>query len=133
MDLGNIQMKWVTIEDYADRYKVSLSSLKKKIANGSIEYQLASTKYFIKDQPLPEQNPFNKNQDSPLMNLEEKHKELTAAFNNKKNELQSLRAEYEDLKNLVQWLEKDNKEMRYVLNSLHRMDKWMKDSSGSSF
>lgn len=132
MDLENKQMKWITLEEYADRYKVSLSSLKTRIESGSIEYQLSSTKYFIKDQVLPEQNTVKK-QDPPLMNLEEKHKELISAFNKKKEELQSLHAEYEDLKNLVQWLEKENKEMRYVLNSLHRIDKWMKDSSSSSF
>ena len=132
MDLENKKMKWVAIEEYADRYKVSLSSLKKRIESGSIEYHLSSTKYFIKDQILPEQNTF-KNQDSPLMNLDEKYQELISAFNKKKEELRCLQAEYEDLKNLVQWLEKENKEMRYVLNSLHRIDKWMKDTSSSSF
>ena len=132
MDLENKQTKWVTLEEYADRYKVSLSSLKNKIADGSIEYQLSSAKYFIKDQVPPEQNTFKK-QEPPLMNLEEKHQELISTFNKQKEELRSLHAEYEDLKNLVQWLEKENKEMRYVLNSLHRIDKWMKDSSSSSF
>ena len=121
-------MKWITIEEYAQSYKVSLSSLREKIDSGNIEYQLSSAKYFIKDQPLPEQNPFEKEVlDSPIMNLEEKNKELRSDLNQKHQELVKLRTEYEDLKNLVQWLEKDNKEMRYILNSLHRIDKWMKD------
>ena len=120
-------MKWITIEEYTQRYKVSLSSLREKIDSGNIEYQLSSAKYFIKDQPLSEQNPFDKDiLDSPIMNLEEKNKELMSALTQKHQELTKLRAEYEDLKNLVQWLEKDNKEMRYILNSLHRIDKWMK-------
>jgi len=121
-------MKWITIEEYAQHYKVSLSSLREKIESGKIEYQLSSAKYFIKDQPLFEQNPFEKEiLDAPIMNLEEKNKELTSTLNQKHQELIKLRAEYEDLKNLVQWLEKDHKEMRYILNSLHRIDKWMKD------
>ena len=121
-------MKWITIEEYAFRYKVSLSSLKKKIESGHIEYQLSSSKYLVKDRPLPEQNPFDKDTlNSPIMNLEEKNKELLSTLNKKNQELMKLHADYEDLKNLVQWLEKDNKEMRYILNSLHRIDKWMKD------
>ncbi|MDE0151110.1 MAG: hypothetical protein OXK80_01260 [Bdellovibrionales bacterium] len=121
-------MKWITIEEYAQHYKVSLSSLREKIETGQIEYQLSSAKYFIKDQALPEKNPFDKETlDSPIMNLEEKNKELIESLNKKNQELIKLRGEYEDLKNLVQWLEQDNKEMRHILNSLHRIDKWMKD------
>lgn len=121
-------MKWITIEEYAQHYKVSLSSLREKIESGKIEYQLSSAKYFIKDHPLSDQNPFETEVlDAPVMNLEEKNKELTSTLNRKHQELIQLRAEYEDLKNLIQWLEKDNKEMRYILNSLHRIDKWMKD------
>ena len=126
-------MKWITIEEYAYRHKVSLSSLKKKIESGKIEYHLSSTKYFIKDQPLLEEDSSDKDiLNSPLMNLEEKHKELISALNKKNQELLKLRSEYEDLKNLVQWLEKDNQEMRHILNSLHRIDKWMKDTDNTS-
>ena len=126
-------MKWINIEEYAHRYKVSLSSLQKQIQSGKIEYQLSSAKYFIKDQPLSAQDAFDKeNSDFPIMNLEEKNKQLTSSLNKKNHELMKLRAEYEDLKNLVEWLEKDNKEMSYILNSLHRIDKWMKDSSPSA-
>ncbi len=121
-------MKWITIEEYAHRHKVSLSSLHKKIKSGDIEYQLSSSKYLIKDQPLSEQNPFDNDiLDSPIMNLEEKNKELISILNKKNQELTKLQSEYEDLKNLVQWLEQDNTEMRHILNSLHRIDKWMKD------
>ena len=123
-----IKMKWITLEEYAQRYKVSLSSLKKKIKSGHIEHQLSSAKYFIKDQPLPTSDFFEKEiLDSSFMKLEEKHQELMDALNKKNQEFLKLRAEYEDLKNLIQWLEKENKEMREVLNSLHRIDKWMKD------
>lgn len=125
-------MKWITIEEYAYRYKVSLSSLRKKIESGQIEYQISSSKYLVKDQILLEQNLFDKEiLDSPILNLEEKNKELASSLDKKNQELKTLQAEYEDLKNLVQWLEKDNQEMRYILNSLHRIDKWMKDSDRS--
>ncbi len=133
MDVANSKkVRWIHLEEYADRYKISLSFLQKKVADGEIECKISSEKYLIKDQPLLEKNLSDTEILNSLpTNLEEKHKELTAALKQKNQEWVKLKAEYEDLKNLVQWLEKDNKEMRYVLNSLHRMDKWMRDTENN--
>ncbi len=43
---------WLTLMEYSNRYHVSLSTLRRRIKSGEIEYRFADGKYLIKDGPL---------------------------------------------------------------------------------
>ena len=51
-------MKWITLEQYADRYKISLSLLKRKLQSNQLEYIFSAGRYKVKDRPLYEQSSF---------------------------------------------------------------------------
>jgi hypothetical protein len=43
---------WLTLMDYSAKYRVSLSTLRRRIKAGEIEYKFADGKYLLKDGPL---------------------------------------------------------------------------------
>lgn len=47
-------MAWITLNDYAAKYKVSVSTLRRRIKAGQLEVQKQGVKYLIQDQPLAE-------------------------------------------------------------------------------
>ncbi len=43
---------WLPIADYAGKYRVSISTLRRRIKSGEIEYSFQEGKYLLKDSPL---------------------------------------------------------------------------------
>lgn len=43
---------WLTLMDYSAKYRVSLSTLRRRIKAGEIEYKFSDGKYLLKDGPL---------------------------------------------------------------------------------
>lgn len=48
---------WLTLMEYSNRYRVSLSTLRRRIKAGDIDYRFADGKYLIKDGPLQVSQP----------------------------------------------------------------------------
>ena len=122
-------MKWIILEEYAKKYKTSLSLLKSKIRLGQVEYILTGGRYKLKDLPLYENSslssaPLPKNM--MLEDLNSKIKDLTALVNKKTKEMNQLKANYEDLKNLSQFLEKENHELKDLLANVKKMEAFLK-------
>lgn len=46
---------WLTLMDYSNKHKVSISTLRRRIKSEEINYQLSDGKYFILDEALPTQ------------------------------------------------------------------------------
>ncbi len=44
-------MKWITLSEYSRRYRVSVSTLRRRIKNAECEYSLVEGKYLIKERP----------------------------------------------------------------------------------
>ena len=122
-------MKWLTIEEYAQRYNISLSLLRRKLESNQIEYIFSAGRYKVKDRPLYDQDPWAGIK-AP-MNPEEmtnKIKDLTLLLEKKTKQLELIKAHYEDLKNLTQWLEEENKSLRDLISNFQRMDEWIRSS-----
>jgi len=46
---------WLPIAEYAGKYRVSISTLRRRIKGGDIEYSFSDGKYFLRDLPLGQQ------------------------------------------------------------------------------
>lgn len=44
---------WLPITEYAGKYRVSISTLRRRIKSGEVEYSFQEGKYLIKDSPIP--------------------------------------------------------------------------------
>ena len=49
MEDGN----WILLNEYSAKYRVSPSTVRRRIKNGQIEYRLSFGKYYIMDLPVP--------------------------------------------------------------------------------
>ncbi len=51
MDQFNQQLnhKWLSLNEYSNKYKVSISTLRRRLRQGQLSYQVKSGKYFLKD------------------------------------------------------------------------------------
>ena len=50
--VGQDKFRWLSLVDYANKYKVSISTLRRKIKIEDIPFRLDSGKYYIVDEPL---------------------------------------------------------------------------------
>jgi len=46
------QESWITLNDYSNKYRVSISTLRRRIKSSKVEFQLNDGKYFLKNLPL---------------------------------------------------------------------------------
>lgn len=46
------QDQWINLNDYAIKYRVSISTLRRRIKDNSVEYQFENGKYWLRDGPL---------------------------------------------------------------------------------
>lgn len=126
---------WLTLMEYSAKYRVSLSTLRRRIKGGEIEHKLTDGKYLIKDGPLqsvqsgseaiappPKVSP--QNQTAPTTSetksepdqfwqatqglLNEIKKAYSLILQEKEEQILQLKEEVADLKTLVRVLEEDN-------------------------
>lgn len=65
---------WLPLTDYATKYKISVSTLRRRIKADDISYQFQDGKYYISDEPI---NTINTNlKFSPSLNLNENRNEI---------------------------------------------------------
>jgi hypothetical protein len=50
---------WLSLIEFSAHYRVSLSTLRRRIKAGELDYKLIEGKYLIKNEPLPGQVPFS--------------------------------------------------------------------------
>ncbi|MBK7845673.1 MAG: hypothetical protein IPJ71_18710 [Bdellovibrionales bacterium] len=43
--------EWISLNDYSSKYKVSVSTLRRRIKEDAAEYNLENGKYWLKDTP----------------------------------------------------------------------------------
>lgn len=129
--LGMTVNNWLPLNEYANKYKVSISTLRRRIKAKEVKYLFREGKYFIMDngsashlsvehrpslnsdfQPLPSDQ-------EPLLNaanrlLQELKKAYTQILDEKDHQIRQLKAEAADLKTLVQLLEMENEKLKKI-------------------
>ena len=131
---------WLPLMEYSNKYRVSLSTLRRRIKAGEIEYKFSDGKYLIKDGPLqlsssleavappstviPQVQPAAK---EPATNndqfwrttqglLNEIKKAYSLILQEKEEQILQLKEEVADLKTLVRVLEDDNARVKNAAN-----------------
>ena len=91
---------WITIQDYAVKYGVSVSTLRRRIKSDKISYRFDDGKYFIEDQA---ENP-NSAVNQPLEEIKALYERL---LKEKDDQILRLREQIADLETLTQILESE--------------------------
>jgi hypothetical protein len=124
---------WLSLIDYANKYKVSISTLRRKIKIEDIPFRLDSGKYYIVDEPLeiigkshgeqlvlekPEAKGSNVGLEGESVLvaanrlLDEIKKAYTLILQEKDEQIRQLREEISDLKTLARVLEGENERLK---------------------
>lgn len=118
--------QWLLLTDYASKYRISVSTLRRRIKAGQIQHRLEHGKYYLFDDanfgagetaPLIAQGEESSQQDEPIISTATKLlNELKRAYMNilqeKEEQIIQLKEEVTDLKTLVRVLEDDNERLR---------------------
>jgi hypothetical protein len=121
---------WMALTDYSTKYKVSISTIRRRIKNDSISFRFEDGKYLIQDEPMGTHPRVHR--PSPLLSedtqmgaprtdqamietmnsiLIELKKAYTQILQEKEEQIFQLREEAADLKTLVRVLEGENKRL----------------------
>lgn len=137
---------WLTLMEYSATHRVSLSTLRRRIKAGEIEYKFIEGKYVLKNVPMP--SPGNHagpetiappssvlSQSQPLVVpsapvkeqrtdelLAEIKKAFQAIVQEKDQHIRTLKEEIADLKTLVRVLEEDNSRLKVTSASTLDLD-----------
>ena len=129
---------WLLLTDYASKYRISVSTLRRRIKSDQIKYRLDHGRYLLLDESpahgdaveTPATNPTEtkikelseKSSEEPILSsatrlLNELKRAYTSVLHEKEEQLIQLKEEVSDLKTLVRVLESDNDRMRRFLQS----------------
>lgn len=129
---------WLPITEYAGKYRVSISTLRRRIKSGEVEYSFQEGKYLLRDGPIPKSAPVPSETASPTVappqvshggeaNLTEDGSPVLATANRlltelkkayslilqeKENAIFLLKDEVSDLRTLVRVLEFENERLK---------------------
>jgi len=123
---------WLRLADYANKYHVSVSTLRRRIKSGNVQYRFDDGKYLLRDEAppifnggeseylsgLPEQEDM-KNSDEPILSsanglLSELKRAYTSILQEREEQIIQLKEEVSDLNTLVRVLEDDNERLRQI-------------------
>lgn len=134
---------WLLLTDYASKYRISVSTLRRRIKADQIKYKLDHGRYLIFDEApthqdahdhaaTPAASPMEsrikelteKSSEEPILSsatrlLNELKRAYTNVLQEKEEQIIQLKEEVTDLKTLVRVLESDNDRMRRLLHGRH--------------
>ena len=104
--------RWLTLQEYSSKYKISISTLRRRIKGEEIKYNLESGRYFLQDS---EENLGIKEKDvGSFKEFQGFYKKL---LNQKEEDVIKLKNELEDVKQLVILLEKEKQELEELIKT----------------
>ena len=104
---GSKMPGWIALQEYSQKYNVSISILKQWIKNCEVEHVFREGRYLLPDTP-----PSSYGEENSLRELKFLYQKL---LREKELELGALEEQVEDLKNLVSFLEREKKDMDRIL------------------
>lgn len=116
---------WLALNEYANKYQVSISTLRRRIKSNKIKYKLDDGKYFLEDDmdaagvsiDMPMSNQASamiassENISTTKLLLDELKRAYLDSLQSKEDQILYLKQQVSDLKTLVMFLEKDNKRL----------------------
>lgn len=129
--------QWLSLTDYASKYRVSVSTLRRRIKSNQIPYRVVKGRYLVPDEspasdeleksvetptfvaaPIPLRKPAEEESSvftSANQLLSELKKAYTSILQEKEEQILQLKEEVADLKTLVRVLEDDNERLKKAL------------------
>ena len=101
---------WLTLQDYSQKYGISIASLQEQIKNCEIEHIFKEGRYLLPDAP-----PSSYGEENSLRELKFLYQKL---LKEKEIELKKIEEQTEDLKSLVSFLEKEKRDMEELLKEV---------------
>ena len=112
--------QWVALNDYANKHRLSISTLRRRIKSSKIQFKLEEGKYFILDSP--EEQTTYAVEEAPVrpsiqstesfsttkLLLDELKRAYLDSLQSKEDQILYLKQQVSDLKTLVLLLEKEN-------------------------
>ena len=98
---------WIVLQEYSQKYNVSISILKQWIKNCEVEHVFREGRYLLKDTP-----PSTYGEENSLRELKFLYQKL---LSEKELELKAIEEQMEDLKSLVSFLEKEKRDIENIL------------------
>lgn len=134
-------MSWLSLVDYSNKYKVSISTLRRKIKLNNIKFKLDAGKYFILEESekakdsgaRPKASPSDVSEHTPKPTffatppvqedrrqappnsaplIDELKKAYTLVLQEKEEQIRQLREEIADLRTLIKVLEGENERLK---------------------
>ncbi len=120
---GSIKVdNWLALNEYANKYQVSISTLRRRIKSNKIKYKLDDGKYFLEDDmpaegahiDMPMSNQAatmitsSENISTTKLLLDELKRAYLDSLQSKEDQILYLKQQVSDLKTLVMFLEKEN-------------------------
>ncbi len=101
--------EWLTLQEYSNKYKVSISTLRRRIKAREIEYTFNNGRYLIR---ASFENSFQEKSDNT--SFKELKNLYQALLDDKDREINHLKTEIEDLNQLVQFLEQEKDRLEEI-------------------
>jgi len=95
-----MEAKWLTLQEYSNRHKVSISTLRRKIKSRDIEYTFKNGRYLLRAEP---EGSLSK-ESASLKELKNIYQSL---IKDKDQQIRQLQIKIEDLNQLVLFLEQE--------------------------
>lgn len=125
---------WLALNEYANKYQVSISTLRRRIKSNKIKYKLAEGKYFLQEdgdetmltepamthQGVGAKVAVNSSESisTTKLLLDELKRAYLDSLQSKEDQILYLKQQVSDLKTLVMLLEKENSRMKTEGNKL---------------
>jgi hypothetical protein len=136
---------WISLNDYASKYKISLSTLRRRIRAGELEYEIENGRYWLPNQPTDTYKKTRQQMENSSMKMDGAHfdtgqasdamavaqlmlTELKAAYirslQEKEEQILELKEEIADLKTLIKILEQNAKKNNPPPDLGSELDSW---------
>jgi len=137
---------WLPLNEYSNKYRVSLSTLRRRIRANEIEFRFDDGKYWLSDSPIAKpphgivsRAEYSENQTGDdlmapqpegLLNsaqnlLQELKNAYVKVLHDKEEQITQLKEEVIDLKTLVKILESENERLKSNLGEAAPIDSWL--------
>lgn len=140
--------KWLSLNEYSNKYHISISTLRRRIKMGHIIFRLNGGKYFLKDLKLKEipaskshkitaqdkiesKSQHSRQTDSLILTAKNweafiaSQRELYRQLELKDQKISNLQNQLRDLQNLLTLLEKENKELKSLSIHEQHLEDWL--------
>lgn len=123
---------WLPLNEYSAKYKISLSTLRRRIKSKEVESRFEAGKYWLSDRPTakhsrvrPEEIELTREHESSDELMAEIKRAYVSVLHEKEEQIMQLKEEIVDLKTLVKVLEGDNERLKqgeYLRPRQHEAD-----------